>query len=80
MGRILSTCHLHNRILYKKTDKTPYELWKGHAPNLKYLKVCGCLAKIMLLDPKKRKIGSKIYDCILLVMLAIMFPIEYFLF
>ena len=36
---ILSTCHLQNRIPYKKTSKTPYELWKGHAPNLKYLKV-----------------------------------------
>ena len=23
----------------------------------------GCLAKVMLTDPKKRKIGSKIYDC-----------------
>ena len=53
---ILSTCHLQNRIPYKKTGKTPYELWKGHAPNLKYLKMWGYLAKVMLLDPKKRKI------------------------
>ena len=30
---------------------------------IKYLKVWGCLAKVMLLDPKKRKIGSKTYDC-----------------
>ena len=36
---ILSACHLQNRISYKKIDRTPYELWKGHAPNLKYLKV-----------------------------------------
>ncbi|XP_070030752.1 uncharacterized protein [Nicotiana sylvestris] len=28
---ILSACHLQNRILYKKTGKTPYELWKGTA-------------------------------------------------
>ena len=53
---ILSTCHLQNRILYKKIGKTPYELWKGNVPNLKYLKVWGCLAKVMLPDPKKRKI------------------------
>ena len=53
---ILSACHLQNRIPYKKTGKTPYELWKGHAPNLKYLKVWGCFAKVMLPDPKKRKI------------------------
>ena len=25
---------------YKKMGKTSYELWKGYAPNLKYLK-CG---------------------------------------
>ena len=60
---ILSTCHLQNRIPYKKTGKTPYELWKGHAPNLKYLKVWGCLAKVILPEPKKRKIGSKTSDC-----------------
>ena len=53
---ILSACHLQNRISYKKTDKIPYESWKGHAPNLKYLKVWECFAKVMLPDPKKRKI------------------------
>ena len=53
---ILSACHLHNRILYKKIGRTPYELWKGQAPTLKYLKVWGCLAKVMLPDPKKMKI------------------------
>ena len=60
---ILSTCHLQNRISYKKTGKTPYELWKCHEPNLKYLKVWGCLAKVILPDPKKREIGSKTSDC-----------------
>ena len=58
----MSACHLHNRISYKKIGRTPYELWKGHAPNLKYLKVQGCLAKVML-PPKKRKIRSKISYC-----------------
>ena len=60
---ILSACHLQNRISYKKTGKTTYELWKGHESNLKYLKVWGCLSKVMLPDPKKRKIESKTYDC-----------------
>ena len=36
---ILSACHLQNRIPFKITSKTPYELWKGYAPNLKYLKL-----------------------------------------
>ncbi|KAL4342226.1 hypothetical protein GQ457_08G033870 [Hibiscus cannabinus] len=59
---ILSACHLQNRIPYKKTGKTPYELWKGYSPNLKYLKVWGCLAKVMLPYSKKRIISSKTYD------------------
>lgn len=45
---------LQNRIPYKKTNKTPYELWKGYLSNLKYLRVWGCLAKIMLIEPKKK--------------------------
>ena len=58
---------LQNRIPHKKTGKTtPYELWKGYQPNLKYLRVCGCLTKMMLPNPKKRKIGSKTSDCMLL--------------
>ena len=36
---ILSACHIQNRIPYKKTTKTPYELKKGYAPNIAYLKV-----------------------------------------
>ncbi|KAJ9703199.1 hypothetical protein PVL29_004828 [Vitis rotundifolia] len=40
---ILSAYHIQNRIPYKKNGKTPYELWKGYAPNIAYLKVWGCL-------------------------------------
>ena len=36
---ILSACHIQNMIPYKKTGKTPYELWKGYVPNVEYLKV-----------------------------------------
>ncbi|OMO54671.1 Integrase, catalytic core [Corchorus capsularis] len=61
---LLSACHVQNRIPYKKTGKTPYEIWKGCAPNLKYLKCGGCLAKVLLPDIKKRKVGSKTSDCL----------------
>ena len=60
---LLSACVIQNRIVYKKNNKTPYELWKGHLPNLKYLKVWGCLAKVLLPENKKRKLGSKTFDC-----------------
>ena len=60
---LLSACFVQNRIPHKKTQKTPYDLWKGFVPNLNYLKVWGCLAKVLLPDLKKRKIGSKTSDC-----------------
>ena len=59
---ILSACHIQNKIPYKKTGKNPYELWKGYAPNIAYLKVWGCLAKVLLLEPKKQKLGPKTFD------------------
>ena len=36
---ILSACYILNKVPHKNLDKTPYELWKGFAPNLNYLKV-----------------------------------------
>jgi len=62
----LTICFLQNRIPHKKTSKTPYELWRGYQPNLKYLRVWGCLTKVMLPNPKKTKIGSKTSDCMFL--------------
>ena len=50
---ILSTCHIQNRIPYKKTSKTPYELWKGYAPNIGYLKVWGVYQKYFFQNQRK---------------------------
>ena len=55
---IISACHSQNRIPYKKTGKTPYELWKSYAPNIACLKVWGCLAKVLFPKPKKMKTRS----------------------
>jgi hypothetical protein len=43
-----SACYIHNKVLHKKIGKTFYELWKYIKPNLAYLKVWGCLVKIIL--------------------------------
>ena len=61
---ILSANYILNKVPHKKTNKTPYELWKGHRPSYKYLKVWGCLAKVAIPDPKRVKIGSKTIDCV----------------
>ena len=36
---ILSACYIQNKVPHKKTGKTPYELWEGRKPNLKYFKM-----------------------------------------
>ncbi|KAK9028621.1 hypothetical protein V6N11_025774 [Hibiscus sabdariffa] len=61
------TNQILNRVPHKKLDHTPYELWKVYAPNLLYLKVWGCLAKVGLPDLKKFTIGSKTVDAVFIV-------------
>ena len=61
---ILSANYIFNRIPHKKTNKSPYELWKGQRPFYKYLKVWGCLAKVAVPIPKNVKIGPKTVDCV----------------
>ena len=36
---ILTTCHILVRVPHKKSHITPFEIWKGQVPNLRYLKV-----------------------------------------
>ena len=61
---VLTANHILNKVPHKKLDKTPYEFWKGHAPNLKYLKVWGCLAKVGLPSFKVDGIGSRTFDAV----------------
>ena len=61
---ILFANYIFNRIPHKKTNKSPYELWKGRRPSYKYLKVWGCLAKVAVPIPKKVKIEPKTVDCV----------------
>ena len=41
---LYSACLILNRIPYKNSDKTPYELWNNKKPSLKFLKVWGLLS------------------------------------
>lgn len=59
---VLSACYILNRVPHEKLDKTLYELWKEFAPNLKFLKVWGCLTKIDLPDFRWVNVGSKTFD------------------
>ncbi|KAI5333799.1 hypothetical protein L3X38_023931 [Prunus dulcis] len=63
---MLIACFILNRITLKDNEKTPYELWKRRSPNLRILKVWGCLAKVLIPDPKRKKIGPKTIDAVFL--------------
>ncbi|KAJ0008485.1 hypothetical protein Pint_29037 [Pistacia integerrima] len=60
---MLLACYIQNIISFKKTGKTPYELWKGHVTNLKYIKVRGCFAKVTIPEPKRKRLGPRTVDC-----------------
>uniref|UniRef100_A0A2N9I1Q4 Uncharacterized protein n=1 Tax=Fagus sylvatica TaxID=28930 RepID=A0A2N9I1Q4_FAGSY len=51
--------HLNFKVLSKKIQSSPYELWNGRKPNLNYLKVWGCIAYFRVPDPKRTKLGPR---------------------
>jgi hypothetical protein len=63
---ILTANFILNRVVTKNREVIPYEGWNGRKPNVNFLRTCGCLAKVNLLEPKKRKLGPKIVDCLFL--------------
>ena len=43
-----TTCHTVNRVYFRPgTKKTPYELWKGRKPNVKYFRIFGSTCFIL---------------------------------
>ena len=52
---ILTACFILNRVIVNDKEKTPYEIWKKRAPNLGFLRMWGCLAKLLIPDPKRKK-------------------------
>ena len=56
---LLTACHVHNRVLCKKIQSSPYELWNGRKLNLSYLKVWGCIAYFRVPNPKRTKLGPR---------------------
>ncbi|KAL2243797.1 UNVERIFIED_CONTAM: Retrovirus-related Pol polyprotein from transposon TNT 1-94 [Sesamum indicum] len=66
-GEALNTaCHILNRVPLKHNTSTPFELWKGRKPSLKYFRVWGCLAKVLVPDHKRKKLGPKTVDVVFL--------------
>ena len=58
------TCLTLNGVLFKNSEKTPYELSRNKKPSTKHLKLWGCFTKLNIPIMKKRKIGPKTADCV----------------
>jgi hypothetical protein len=63
---LLTACHVLNRVPNKNKEKIPYEEWVGRKSSLSCLHTWGCLAKVNIPIPKKRKLEPKTVDCIFL--------------
>lgn len=61
-GALISASIILKRVPLKYTNKTPYELWKNKKPNLNFLKVWRCLAKVKIPEIKRNKIRPKTVD------------------
>ncbi|KAL0378969.1 UNVERIFIED_CONTAM: Retrovirus-related Pol polyprotein from transposon TNT 1-94 [Sesamum radiatum] len=61
-----TACHILNRVPLKYNTSTPFELWKGRKPSLKYFQVWECLANVLVPEHKRKKLGPKTVDVVFL--------------
>ncbi|KAK4404269.1 hypothetical protein Sango_0795500 [Sesamum angolense] len=57
---------LERQVPLKHNTSTPFELWKGRKPSLKYFRVWECLAKVLVPEHKRKKLGPKTVDAVFL--------------
>ena len=64
---ISTAVYLRNCYPTKAVDgMTPYEVWYGYKPKVKYLGVFGCDAYVHVLKDERSKFDSKATKCLLL--------------
>jgi hypothetical protein len=63
-GEALKTAtYILNRVPTKATNKTPYELWTGRKPSLKYFRIWGCPAEARPYRPQEKKLDERTVSC-----------------
>ncbi|KAK9074591.1 hypothetical protein SSX86_007189 [Deinandra increscens subsp. villosa] len=55
--------HILNRVPSKSVPMTPFEIWTGRKPSMRYMKVWGCPAEAKLYNPQQRKLDMKKVSC-----------------
>ena len=70
---LLTANFILNRIPFKNSNKSPYEVWKGRLPSYKMIKIWGCLAKVLIPLPKRTKLGPKqLIVCLLVLQMQVL--------
>ena len=62
---ILVVVHILNRIPIKALEKTPHELFVGKIASLSHIRICGCIAHVLIPDPSRDKLLSKTKRCVM---------------
>ena len=57
-----TTAFMLNRTPTKAAEKTPYEIWTGHKPNMSFLRIWGCKSHVKKLISDK--LAPKIDKCL----------------
>jgi hypothetical protein len=59
MEALKTTTHILNKVPSKSVPTTPYELWTGREPSLRYMRVWGCPAEAKVFNPNIGKLDPK---------------------
>jgi hypothetical protein len=63
---IVTACHVLNRVPTKNKEITPFEEWENRRLKTLLSTELGLFGKSNVPIPKKRKLGQKTMDCVLL--------------
>ena len=62
----MTVCYVLNRVPKFKSKISPFEILRNHKPNVSYFKTWGYLAYVRIPDPKRIKLASRAYECVLI--------------
>ncbi|TYK27179.1 gag/pol protein [Cucumis melo var. makuwa] len=52
--------HILNNVPWKSVSEKPFKLWRGRKPNLSHFRIWGCLAHMLVTNPKKLEPRSRL--------------------
>jgi transposase InsO family protein len=61
---LLHVVEVRNKVLHKRSEISPYELWWGKKPDITMFKVLGCKCWVRVPDKKRKKLDPKSEECV----------------